>query len=73
MKGMSSFGGSGNMQSSAGVNEVFEFDLQPVELTRLRTGGPENKFRVDAILHRTGTPFRSNGRNWMRTTFSQKK
>jgi hypothetical protein len=59
-------------QTTAGVTEQIDFDLQPAALTCLRTGGRDNRFIVDAILHRTGTPFRSTGRNWMRTTFSQR-
>jgi hypothetical protein len=58
--------------STAGVSESMDFELQSSELCRLRTGGPDNRYCVDAILHRTGTPFRSTGRNWMRTTFSQR-
>lgn len=62
----------GNAQGNAGVTELIDFDLQPAELSRLRTGGPENRYTVDAILSRTGAPFRATGRNWMRVSFSQK-
>jgi hypothetical protein len=45
--------------------------VQPAELGRLRTGGAANRGVVEAILYRTGTPFRASGRNWMRTVFRQ--
>jgi len=58
---------------SAGVTEVLEFDLEPSELSKLRTGGPANRHCVDAILFRTGAAFQASGRNWIRVTFSQIK
>jgi hypothetical protein len=56
---------------SAGLQEVMELEVQPAELGRLRTGGAANRGVVEAILYRTGTPFRASGRNWMRTVFRQ--
>jgi hypothetical protein len=53
------------------VTEVWEYDLQPAELGYLKTGGPENKYCVEAIIHKTGYRFWSTGRNWMKVTFNQ--
>jgi len=59
-------------QTTAGISEIIDFACQPAELSRLKTGGRHNRYRVAAILHRTGTPFHGTGQNWMRTTFLQK-
>jgi hypothetical protein len=69
---MTSFLGPGSGQTTAGVTEIWEYELQPTQLSRLRTGGPENRYCVDAILQKTRSEFRSTGRNWARVTFSQK-
>jgi len=69
---MTSFLGSGSGQTTAGVTEVWELELQPTEFSRLRTGGPDNQYCVDTILHKTLSVFRSTGRKWARVTFSQK-
>jgi len=68
---MSGLFGWQSPQTTTGVTEIFEYDLQPTTLSRLRTGGPANKYCVDAILHKTLGQFRSSGKNWMKATFSQ--
>jgi hypothetical protein len=64
---------SGAGQASSGFSEIFEFALQPSELTRMRTGGPANKFLVDALVWRGGQPFRTTGKPYLWTAFSQKE
>ena len=39
---------------------------------RLRTGGPANKFRADAIVIRNSQRFASTGRNFAKVEFDQK-
>ena len=68
---MSELLGGTSSHTTAGVTEVFEYDLQPAELGYLRMGGPANKYCVDTIIHKTGTRFWSTGRNWMKVTFTQ--
>jgi hypothetical protein len=34
-------------------------------------GGARNDYCVDAIVYRTGQPFRASKRNWMKKTFAQ--
>jgi len=58
-------------QHSAGFNEVYEFEVQPGEFTRLRTGGPKNGNLVDAIVVRNGRVFHSTNRVWIPVTFRQ--
>ncbi|MBK9118165.1 MAG: hypothetical protein IPM18_00975 [Phycisphaerales bacterium] len=57
--------------SSAGFSEVFEYEVQPREFTRLRTGGPANRGLVDAIVFQNGKVFKESGRNWLPVTFKQ--
>lgn len=57
--------------SSAGFSEVFEYEVQPREFTRLRTGGPANRGLVDAIVFQNGKVFKGSGRNWLPVTFKQ--
>ena len=56
---------------SSGVNEVFEYELQPSEFSRLRTGGAANRGQVDSIVFKNGAAFKGTGRNWMKVTFTQ--
>jgi len=58
-------------QVSGGYSEAFEYDVQPAELGRQRTGGLDNQFLVDALVWRGGRPFRSTGRSYLWTTFRQ--
>lgn len=58
-------------QVSGGWNESFEYDVQPAELCRMRTGGPANQFLVDGLVWRGGQPFASTGRSYLWTTFRQ--
>lgn len=59
--------------TSAGFSETYEYEVQPREFTRLRTGGPGNNWLVDAIVFQNGKQFRQTGRTWLRTSFSQKR
>jgi hypothetical protein len=60
-------------QVSGGFSESFEFEVQPAELFRMRTGGSSNQFQVDALIWRGGQPFASSGRSYLWTHFSQKE
>jgi len=46
-------GGDGG-QVSGGYSESFEYELQPAELCRMATGGPQNAYRVEALIWRGG-------------------
>lgn len=58
--------------TTAGFSEAYEYEVQPAEFTRLRTGGPANNWSVDAIVFQNGRVFRHSGRTHLRVTFSQK-
>jgi hypothetical protein len=56
---------------SSGVSQIFEYEVQPREFSRLRTGGTVNRGQVDVIIFKNGNAFNSTKRNWMKTTFTQ--
>lgn len=59
-------------QASAGFSEAYEFEVQPGDFSRLRTGGPEHSWEVDAVLFQNGAKFRRTLRPWMPVTFNQR-
>lgn len=66
------FGGlSEPHQTSAGMNEVIDFELQPSHFTSLAKGGPPH-WKVGAVVYHGGRQFRSNGRTWLPVQFDQK-
>jgi hypothetical protein len=64
--------GTGKSTSSAGFSESIQAEVEPSEFTRLRTGGPENKWLVDAILFANGVRFKATGKPYLYTTFQQR-
>ena len=60
-------------QQSGGFSESVEFDLQPAELFRMKTGGPANGFAVEALVWRGGSPFPSTRRSYLWTAFDQRR
>ena len=63
---------TGRSQSSAGFSESLMAEVEPSEFTQLRTGGPENGWQVDAILFANGIRFKSTGKPYLYTSFSQR-
>lgn len=59
-------------QTSASVNEVFEYEVQPSVCTTFRTGGPANRWLVDSIVFSNGSCFHATGKPYLFCTFSQK-
>lgn len=57
--------------ASSGFSEAFEYEVQPQEFTRLRTGGPENDWCVEGVVFQNGRVFRESGRTWLPVTFRQ--
>lgn len=56
---------------SGGWSESMEFEVQPAELCRMRTGGAANGFLIDGLVWRGGQPFASTGRSYLWSTFRQ--
>lgn len=61
-----------NAQHSSGLSESMEYELQPAEFTRLRTGSPRNGWLVDGIVFQNGRRFAASGSTWLPVTFAQK-
>jgi hypothetical protein len=70
-EGWSGFPSNQQTGGSSGINEIVEFELQPREFSKLRTGGTANRGQVDAIVFKNGAGFKATGRNWMKVTFTQ--
>jgi hypothetical protein len=62
----------GRSQSTGGVSEIFEYTVQPSAFTKLRTGGPANKYLIDSIIFSNGACFHATGRPHLSCAFSQK-
>ena len=62
----------GNNHTSASFSEHYEQVLQDQEFMVGRTGGPDNGYVCDAVVLKSGEPFRVNGMNYMRRPFSQR-
>jgi hypothetical protein len=58
-------------QTSAGVSETFEWEVQPSRFAMLRKGGPPH-WQVDGIVYQGGRRFSRTGRPWMPVTFRQR-
>ena len=61
-----------DVQSSSGMSEQMEFEVQPRRFTSLRSGGPQNGFEVDAIVYQGGRVFEETGKAWLPVTFDQR-
>ena len=63
--------------TNAGGSMVFEYLVQPQEFTTLRTGGPDHRFKVDAVIFQGGRSWtciekdKPVARNFLRHSFSQ--
>ncbi|OCX51928.1 hypothetical protein BEL04_18170 [Mucilaginibacter sp. PPCGB 2223] len=55
-----------------GTSEALQLKkvVRPEDFVRLKTGGPQNNYMVQAIIHRQGKPF-PDGENYKRLTFYQ--
>ncbi len=62
---------AGGGSASHGATESLEWQITPVEFTRLRRGGPANDLCVDAIVFQGGRMFEATGANYLRLTFKQ--
>jgi hypothetical protein len=68
----SAMGFRGPGQTTGGVSEQIDFEVQPKVFTSLRRGGPENGWLVEGIVYQGGARFRRSGKTWLRAGFSQR-
>lgn len=68
-----SLGGQASMgtSSSRGRSEHMDYDVQPMEFSALRKGGPENGHAADALVFQNGRAWGGAGRNWRKVAFRQ--
>jgi len=66
-------GSKGQSQSESRARQYrYEYAIPPDAFAwRLRTGGPKNKFKVDAIVIRNGATWKATGKHWIQAEFSQ--
>lgn len=62
----------GQSKFSGSFSSTMALELEHNEFFKLPTGGPANGFLVGGIVIRSGEPFRSTGKNWLRVNFNQK-
>jgi hypothetical protein len=69
-----SFGGHASVGSSSnsGKSEQMDFEIQPMEFTTLRKGGPENGHAADALVFQNGRLWGGTGRTWRKVAFRQR-
>lgn len=60
-------------QVNSGMSEQLEFEVQPRRFTTLRSGGPHNGWKVDAIVYQGGREFEATGKTWLPVTFDQQE
>ena len=61
--------GSASSSRSVTVEELYQ--VRPIEFTRLKSGGPVNQGRVEAVMYKGGTVFNTTQRNWIKLAFYQ--
>jgi type IV secretory system conjugative DNA transfer VirD4/TraG family protein len=59
-----------SFQSSSGLTEQYQPQVQPREFTILKSGGENNNFQVDSVIFVSGKQW-SNGTNFIKTFFKQ--
>lgn len=62
---------SGSTSSNASISQQMEYIVQPIEFTKMRTGGKRNDRYVDAIFFQGSRTF-SDGNNYSRVYFRQR-
>jgi hypothetical protein len=69
-----SLGGQPSVGSSAnrGRSEHMDLEIQPMELSTLRKGGPENANATDALVFQNGRVWEATGRTWQKVAFRQR-
>ena len=70
-KGLFDFFPSRN--NSTSMQETLDYEIQPSEFTKLRTGSHKNCGLVDAIFVKSGTQFGNTGKHYFKATFQQEK
>jgi hypothetical protein len=57
---------------SRGRSEHVDYEIQPMEFSTLRKGGPENGHEADALVFQNGRIWGATGRTWQKVAFRQR-
>jgi TraM recognition site of TraD and TraG len=57
---------------SRGRSESMDYEIQPMEFSSLRKGGPENAYTSDALVFQNGRLWASTDRAWQKVAFRQR-
>jgi hypothetical protein len=57
---------------SRGRSEAMDYEVQPMEFSTLRKGGPENAYAADALVFQNGRLWSGSGRTWQKVSFFQR-
>jgi hypothetical protein len=55
-----------------GRSESMDYEIQPMEFSTLRKGGPENACAADALVFQNGRVWAGTGRTWQKLSFRQR-
>jgi hypothetical protein len=58
--------------SNRGRSENMDYEIQPMEFSTLRKGGPENAHTSDALVFQNGRLWAATGRTWQKVAFRQR-
>jgi hypothetical protein len=58
--------------SNRGRSENMDYEIQPMEFSALRKGGPENAHSSDALVFQNGRLWAGTGRTWQKVAFRQR-
>ncbi|GAB3983422.1 hypothetical protein GCM10028806_56680 [Spirosoma terrae] len=71
-KNISSMNNIGGQQTSAGLSQQFNWQVEPRIFTQLKSGGRDNNYIVEAVVTITGKDWGVEKRNFALRAFSQK-
>jgi type IV secretory pathway TraG/TraD family ATPase VirD4 len=61
----------GKAGTGSSYNQIVEFDILPVEFSKLRKGGMENGLIVEGIVYQGGRIWQANKKSFLKVQFSQ--
>ncbi len=66
-----SFSAKANQGQGVNLNSNIDFQVEPIEFSKLAKGGPENDFFVQAIVFQGGRTWKATNTNYLPTSFKQ--
>jgi hypothetical protein len=63
---------SAGTSANRGRSESMDYEIQPMEFSTLRKGGPDNALTSDALVFQNGRRWSGTGRTWQKVSFRQR-